>query len=461
MMEDDQATLEEMAQSVDIGIVHTNENDFSPFIPNTNVANKALTSLDATRLDFEDIKKPKAVVRIPWNYITSSKNNRDHVIRQLPADASKVTIDGEVKERLAFLKELKSAAIPKVQKMIADSAFKQKMMIGSKVVQSHEDVQMAWKCWEPQDLKTLKAMFYSVEGQFLENPSWDEELERDFMENENDYVRYEYYNDPKKTKQHKKPKKCVATAFRNIQNDIKRSIIRAAETTHGFKFNITVPERKKPRKYWRRKAGDYSFHPLFLNHITDESKVEKWMKDYGKQMCDLTKHEKVPESNSPTATKQKRQIGYSKGTAGNAIKTDTSDESNDESEATDNIQHENVLQKGKKEEVQQKTNKDEIAVMKKIQALRTEMKQLKAKAKKHTKEHAQRMSVLQKENEKMRHLHTGLDCKKNEKHIKEGKKRVVQKKRKSDKGETSLTNNKKRKQETVLKGKDGNGMYQK
>ena len=131
-----------MAQSVDIGIVHTNENDFSPFIPNTNVANKALTSLDATRLDFEDIKKPKAVVRIPWNYITSSKNNRDHVIRQLPADASKVTIDGEVKERLAFLKELKSAAIPKVQKMIADSAFKQKMMIGSKVVQSHEDVQM-------------------------------------------------------------------------------------------------------------------------------------------------------------------------------------------------------------------------------------------------------------------------------------------------------------------------------
>ena len=65
MMEDDQATLEEMAQSVDIGIVHTNENDFSPFIRNTNVANKALTSLDATRLDFEDIKKPKAVVRIP------------------------------------------------------------------------------------------------------------------------------------------------------------------------------------------------------------------------------------------------------------------------------------------------------------------------------------------------------------------------------------------------------------
>ena len=99
--------------------------------------------------------------------------------------------------------------------------------------------------------------------------------------------------------------------------------------------------------------------------------------------------------------------------------------------------------------------------MKKIQALRTEMKQLKAKAKKHTKEHAQRMSVLQKENEKMQHLHRVLDCKKNEKHIKEGKKRVVQKKRKSDKGETSLTNNKKRKQETVLKGKGGNGMYQK
>ena len=454
-MDDDEQTLEHMAQMSGIGIVQAaNLNDsFSPIVHDSmdRVGNvfttQVPTTLDLGNINDENTDKrvvstshsAKAVVSISWDYLPSRRKMRDHVVRQLPENTPEATIAEECRERTHFQKRLREFAFPEIKKMIARSAFQQKMTVGNdKIVQTLDDVCMAWKEWTPTDTEKLKAIFHSVEGQFLANPTWDEVMERDFMENDDERYRYEYGDDPIKTKQHKMPKKCVATILCAVRSEIKRKIIRAAENTHGFYFGKSVPQDNKPNKYWRRKAGDHSFDPLFLRHRTDPGKVENWMKNYGKQMSETTTiRTETTGNDSPTAKKQRRQVGYSKGTAGNAMEFSSSE---DESEVT---------------------NKDENDRRKEIQALLNKIKMLSAQNKCQKKENEKRMSVLQNENEEMQLLHKDLNREKDEKLIKEGKRRGSQKKKKMNnkKGKTAKPNNKKRK--VMDMNDDGNGMCQK
>ena len=456
-MDNDKTFLEEMAGRVvdGIGVVDITNSDFSPIIDrnNTNtdeeLAAEQLLHLENggfvdinKKLEFEDVNNTKAVISIPFDYITLTRNKKNHIIRQLPEGASMEAIDKEVEKRDRFFKNLKSVAITTIQRIITNAAHQQNMMVGSKRVQSIDDVKKAWKNWQPDDLETLKAMFYSVEGQFLKNPTWDEVLEKDFMETDDKNVRYEYCSEPDRTEQHKKPGKCVASVFRSARSEVKKSITRAGETTHGFTFNLTVPVHRQPHKNWRRKAGDHSFHPLFLKNPS-ESVLDAWMEKCGKKIYDekskenktwMRKEERCENKakcKSPTGVENNRQIGYSKGTARSSIRTgDISDTTN----------------KGTK-------------VNKEIQALKIKLKKAEAKAKKKKKEDEQRMRILLKENEKMHNLNKTVECEKNKKHIKEAHKRNIPRNKKRKSAGKGKGSNAIRKKGRTMQGKDDNGKY--
>ena len=91
--------------------------------------------------------------------------------------------------------------------------------------------------------------------------------------------------------------------------------------------------------------------------------------------------------------------------------------------------------------------------------MKIKLKQLKAEAKKNTKVNDKRLDVLLKENEHLRNLHGELNCKKDKKQINEAHKRFITRKRKTDKGQANVVDNKKRKQEKTTGGRDGSGRY--